>query len=276
MASCAACKEPLTVAVEPDSDDDGDNRLERMTCSSSTAVIAETVPDDVELPCGCHFHWFAVQNLEMGSDCMVTKLSRECLLDAYTHTECPNCSRSLTGWSTSGEQQLLCNITNEGGFQPGLDILPLLTEETYLKVYPEERRCRAFLEFCLQGDLAAFASVVEQHQTQHDDDSPTTNRDILRYQDSMGGMSSGLHIAILAQQVRVVWMLLLLASNLDLDQFPPEIHQFAEQLEVVRKDQAGKVDIRCLRDTEGRTAEQLAISMGGIWNDWVRMGRFSA
>lgn len=169
---------------------------------------------------------------------------------------------------------MLCNITNEGGFQENLDILPLLAEEAYLKAYPEERRCRAFLEFYREGDIEAIASVVKD-EGDEDDNAPTTKHDILRYRDPMGGMSSGLHIAIQAQQDRVVWMLLLLASNLSLDLFPPEVHQGAEQLELVRENQAGKEDIRSLRDAEGRRAEQLAIGIGGMWNDWVRMGMFA-
>lgn len=195
-------------------------------------------------------------------------------MDSYTQSECPKCSRTLIGWSTSGEQQLLCNITNEGGFQENLDILPLLAEEAYLKAYPEERRCRAFLEFCREGDIEAIASVVKDEDDE-DDDTATTNHDILRYQDPMGGMSSGLHIAIQARQVQVVWMLLLLASNLNLDLFPPEVHQGAEQLKLVRENQAGKVDIRSLTDAEGRRAEQIAVGIGGMWNDWVRMGVFA-
>jgi hypothetical protein len=68
MASCAACKEPLIVAVEPHSgDDDDDSGEEPMTAANDTTVITETVPDDVELPCGCHFHWFAIQSFEMSS-----------------------------------------------------------------------------------------------------------------------------------------------------------------------------------------------------------------
>ena len=58
----------------------------------------------------------------------------------------------------------------------------------------------------------------------------------------MGGMSSGLHVAIRARQDQLAWMLILLASNLALDQFPPEVHE------------GGKVDIRTLRDAEGEDA----------------------
>lgn len=45
--SCAACQEPLLVLVDSDSEAE----------DSKNAAISESVPDDVELPCGCHFHW---------------------------------------------------------------------------------------------------------------------------------------------------------------------------------------------------------------------------
>ena len=45
--NCAACDEPLLVLVESDSEAE----------DSKNAAAPETVPDDVELGCGCHFHW---------------------------------------------------------------------------------------------------------------------------------------------------------------------------------------------------------------------------
>lgn len=57
------------MAVEPDSGDDENSGDEAMTASSSSAVITKTVPDDVEFPCGCHFHWFAILGLKMTSTC---------------------------------------------------------------------------------------------------------------------------------------------------------------------------------------------------------------
>lgn len=47
--------------IEPDDEDEDVS----MTASSSAAVEIQTVPDDVELPCGCHFHWFGVSALGM-------------------------------------------------------------------------------------------------------------------------------------------------------------------------------------------------------------------
>lgn len=46
--SCVSCHEPLYMEIEPDSDIEEDDK------APSTP---DTVPDDVELNCGCHFHW---------------------------------------------------------------------------------------------------------------------------------------------------------------------------------------------------------------------------
>lgn len=45
--NCAACEEPLLVLVDSDSEAE----------DSKNAARPETVPDDVELTCACHFHW---------------------------------------------------------------------------------------------------------------------------------------------------------------------------------------------------------------------------
>lgn len=55
--------------VEPDIDDEDADSVEPQS---------QAVPDDLELPCGCHFHWydapsptglFARLNLRVGSAC---------------------------------------------------------------------------------------------------------------------------------------------------------------------------------------------------------------
>lgn len=45
---CAACHDTLWLTIEPDSDEEE---------SGKAAASTEAVPDDVELSCGCHFHW---------------------------------------------------------------------------------------------------------------------------------------------------------------------------------------------------------------------------
>lgn len=158
-------------------------------------------------------------------------------------SECPNCGRTLTTTTSSGEQQLLCNLKNEGGLQERLDMLPILTEESYLKAYPDERRYRAFLEFCGEGDVEAVIDLLNDDDGEESEENSgqgTGHRlDVLRYQDQIGSMGSGLHVAVQNQKMEVAWLLLLLASTLELDQFPAAILQAAQNLGV-RRESDGK------------------------------------
>lgn len=44
---CASCHDPLLIEVEPDSEPE----------DSKVPAQIQSVPDDVELSCGCHYHW---------------------------------------------------------------------------------------------------------------------------------------------------------------------------------------------------------------------------
>ena len=193
-------------------------------------------------------------------------------------TECPNCGRNITSTGSSSEQQILSNLNNEGGLQERLDILPILTEESYLKAYPEERRCRAFLEFCGEGDIEAIVDLLHNGEDEAEEESGNMEAkiDVLRYQDPTGSMNSGLHTAVVNGREEVTWLLLLLASNLELDHFPSEVLRAAERLGVAREDPTGQVDIRVLEDAEGLTAEQRVRQAGVIWNTWLELGRLIA
>jgi hypothetical protein len=173
-----------------------------------------------------------------------------------------------------GNQQVLCDLHNEGGLQEHLDILPLLTEESYLKAYPEERKARAFLEFCREGDVQAIVNMLQPDSD--DEEAEGQPIDILRYQDPIGDMQSGLHAAVAGSSREVAWLLLLLASNYDLLQFPAEVFQEASALGIMREEQDGKVDIRTMKDSEGRTAEDLAREIDGVWHGWDGTGRLAA
>lgn len=221
---------------------------------------------------------------------------RVCLLSSYTFTECPCCGKDLTKITEQGTQQVLCNIKNEGGYQACVDILPLLTEECYLKTFPDERRARAFLEFCREGDVEAIVGLLGEEAAYEDDDddeeceddekdeetekdgdeTKENGIDVLRYQDSTSLMESALHIAIRHGRIEVAWLLLLLASTLPISEFPPEVLQAAEQLHLSREEQCGKVDIRTIKNEEGMTAAELASVLGGLWNDWLISGRLIA
>ncbi|KAF1810823.1 hypothetical protein P152DRAFT_84239 [Eremomyces bilateralis CBS 781.70] len=258
MDVCSACQNPLILEIEPDSDE------EMQEAGPSTGGATTTVPDSVELlACGDKFHW-------------------QCLLDSYTYNTCPKCSAPITSTNGQGGEQLLVNLDNEGGLQANLDILPLLAEEAYLRTYPEERKPHAFLELCRGGD-ENLDDLIEMLQdddegVDEEDGSATAGAesgqpiDILRYQDTLGDLQTALHAAVASGSRRIVCLLLYLASTLDLQEFPDEVHALAVQYDITRPRQDGKVDIRSLKDTEGRTAAMLAQEMGDTWADgtWIR------
>ena len=250
---CAKCEQPLQVSIQPESDSD-DEMTSGASSSQTPAMDETTVPDDVTLSCLCHFHW-------------------ECLLEAYELDKCPSCSASIL----TGADQIVVDLNNEGGLQEGLDIFPILKEESYLRAYPEERKCRAFLEFCREGDHRAIAQLLQSCTGAAEDDGEGGKRgdEVLRYQDTMGDMQSGLHAAAANGHREVAWMLLLLASELPEMEFPALVYQEAAALGFMREDQEGKVDIRSLRDGEGRTAEDIATEVGVIWNGWIGNGRLA-
>lgn len=275
MALCAQCENPLVVEVDVYDSDDGSN--DDIVMGDGPAHAKETVPDDVRLPCNDHFHW-------------------ECLLGAYELSNCPKCSRDITSQppssSTSKKNaapQILVDLNNEGGLQQQIDIFPILKEESYLRAYPEERKCRAFLEFCKEGDYQAIVDLLKSCNDDDDNDEDADDEDmdaeatgtskspdeILRYQDPIGDMQSGLHAAVANGHREVAWLLLLLASGLDQLEFPALVYQEAASLGIMREDQTGKDDIRRLKDSFGRTAEDVAKEAGVIWNGWVGNGRLA-
>ncbi|KAL8839939.1 MAG: hypothetical protein Q9176_004166 [Flavoplaca citrina] len=245
MSQCVSCGKPLTLEIDSEEEDEYD----RDTTASQTVV-----PDSVEL---------------------------QCLLDAYEMVQCPNCSKDVSSHTPSGGEQVLCNLNNEGGLQEGFDILPILKEESYLKAFPEERRCRAFLEFCAEGDVGAILDLINGDKGEdHKDVSMSSKEegaarpiDVLRYQDPMGSFSTGLHVAVSNGREEIVWLLLFVASSLELHFFPPDFLEAAQTLGATREEQTGKVDIRILEDSSHRTAENLAQQLGGVWESWVRSER---
>ncbi|KAE9980830.1 hypothetical protein BLS_008159 [Venturia inaequalis] len=267
---CVACELPLVLDIYDDQDEE-DVQMGESSAAGASTMSANTVPDDVHLICGCHFHW----QVPRATSKSKANINRQCLLDAYTVTECPKCRKTLTTTSPTGTQVLLVQLHNEGGLQQNLDILPLLTEESYLKAYPEERKPRAFLEFCREGDVQAIIDMLRPDIDSDDDDDEeeveVSPQDLLKYQDAIGDGRSGLHAAVAAQSREVVWLLLLLASNLHPKEFPAEVLHEAEALQIQRG--IVDVDIRGLRDNDGKTAEDLARDIGGVWEGWVGVGR---
>lgn len=205
--------------------------------------------------------------------------ARECFLEAYTITQCPNCSKDISSLSPTGQQQVLCTVRNEGGVQNNFDILPSATEEAYLRAYPEERRGHAYLEFCRAGDLDAIIHMIKD--TDDDDDSGNEHEDqpdtgFLTYTGAFEGIEgSGLHVAIREGREDVAWLLLALASTLDWAQFPPPVLQAMTSLRLSKDDRVAGTDIRTVNDSEGRSPKALAEQIGGPWRAWIDSGRLT-
>jgi hypothetical protein len=58
MSVCVACSKPLEVEIERDEDEEYENGAS--SSGKGPAPAPETVPDDVQMSCGCHFHWLGI------------------------------------------------------------------------------------------------------------------------------------------------------------------------------------------------------------------------
>jgi hypothetical protein len=256
MAACRVCEEPLLLQVEDE--DTGE---------------VQSFPDDLELPCGCHFHW-------------------QCLMDQSAEVamslKCPTCDAQIAA-NTAGPSvtnpflhaasgvTIMTRYHNEGGLQENLDILPEITEEAYLDAHPEARPARAFHVMCSEGDFGGIVELlraVDQDEAEEPSLSPTQ---LLRYQDPLGGARTGLHLAVEKGQEEVAWLLLWLASALPVEAFPPPAVDAAMAMGLGQRPSTATPaddDIRALQDERGRTAEATAAELGagGVWAAMLSAG----
>ncbi|KAH7149741.1 hypothetical protein B0J13DRAFT_314180 [Dactylonectria estremocensis] len=241
MLVCKACKEPLVLPLGPEDTD---------------LLGSGDIPDDLGLPCGCHFHW-------------------QCLLDQSSELvlslKCPNCAAylpgneagpSTTNTSTpaSSGTVILAKYVNEGGVQDNLDILPSITEEAYLQTHPEARPARALHLMCTAGDAIGIVELLRDASDEVDDMGS-----LIRYQDPLDELKSGLHHAIMHSQDEVTWLLLWLSSTLPNEAFPDSVRQTAESMDIGRLHVTVDGDIRGLQDAQGQTAGALAQRLQVPW-----------
>ncbi|ROW13281.1 hypothetical protein VPNG_05483 [Cytospora leucostoma] len=236
---CKVCTDPLLTPVEDDE---------------------PAVPDDLTLPCGCHYHW-------------------QCLLDQATHIAlhltCPSCDAYLPAnragpsvtntvfLTPQSQTQILTRYASDAGVEEDYDILPTLTEEAYLESHPEERRTRAFQTMCGEGDILGAVELLSDAASEGDD-----VRAILLYQDPLSQPrgKTALHCAVEKGHEDAVWLLLFLGSpGLPLDSFPEEALGAARGMGLDRMP-AGGEDLRAAQDEAGRTPEDYARALGPRWD----------
>jgi len=256
MSTCKICNNPLVVELDLDLSEFDEATGTSSSTQTQTQTLT-TVPDDLELlGCGDHFHW-------------------QCLLDEsasiIASMTCPSCNQSISAPSTP-QLKVLARYHNEGGIQENLDIYPLINEEAYLVAHPTARPARAYITMCAEGDITGIVELLNAVE-EDSDEGDLTPSGILRYQDPLDGMKTGLHVAMEKEQEEVVWLLLWLASPLPANAFPEEVSSIAETLGARRDTALQGSDIRGIRDEGGNTAGDVARRMGGgVWNGLLGAG----
>lgn len=155
-----------------------------------------------------------------------------------------------------------------------LDIFPLIKEEAYLDANPAARPARAYITMCGEGDVTGIVELLRAMNEDPDEEDMST-AELLRYQDPLDGMKTGLHIAIEKSQQESAWLLLWLASELPTASFPDEVAQAAGTMGAGRETAQGP-DIRNLRDEQNRTANDVAGTMGHTWGGMLAAGALTA
>jgi hypothetical protein len=244
---------------------------------------SQTVPDDLLLPCGCHFHWQCL--LDQAASITSSLCCPSCA--SYLPSSNPSSSSSSTAPTTTNTS-ILAHYTNEGGAQPDLDLLPILQEESYLSSHPEARPARAFHALAAEGDVQGLVALLadvddnddngegwEDEEGEEEGQIPRMSAAyLLTWQDPLNGGRSALHVALEARQEEVVWLLLWLGSGVETEEFPAPVVQVAEGMGLPRGAVAPGKDVRFVRDEKGRLPGDVCLELGGNWGRMVELGLF--
>lgn len=119
------------------------------------------------------------------------------------------------------------------------------------------------MTMCAEGDVAGIVELLKALEEDADEGDMSPS-ELLRFQDPLDGMKTGLHVAVERNQQEALWLLLWLASSIPSHAFPEEVAQAAATMDAGRGT-AGGVDIRSLKDEGGKTPEDVASGMGNTW-----------
>ncbi|KAK4126745.1 hypothetical protein N657DRAFT_588387 [Parathielavia appendiculata] len=268
---CKSCHDPLSLTLDPE-ESDGEG---------------ETVPDDLLLPCGCHYHWQCL--VDESSSITATLTCPFC--NSYLPSNHPSTAAGASSSSSSSAPQpalttptILTHYTNEGGVQPDLDIYPTLAEESFLSTHPEARPARAFHTLVSEGDVQGMVELLSDMDSPDSSDleaTPLSAAQLLTWRDPLNGGRSALHVALKARQEEAVWLLLWLGSGANREVFPDAVVQVAQAMGLPRRGEgSGPVvpveeDVWFVRDDRGRTAGDVCLELGPPWTRLVEGGLFS-
>ncbi|KAI0017471.1 hypothetical protein F4780DRAFT_594032 [Xylariomycetidae sp. FL0641] len=253
MATCKVCDDPLVFEVDDEEAADGE---------------PQTVPDDLELSCGCHFHWQCL--LDQSSEIAISLKCPSCDSQIVANAAGPSVTNPFN--PASSGTSVLARYASEGGVQENFDILPAITEEAYLEANPEARPARAYHVMCAEGDVEGIVELLKAAERGDGEEPRMSLPQLIRYQDPLANNKSALHVAVEKSQDEAAWLLLWIASPLRTGNFPGPAMQAAQAMGLNRPETPLSEDIRALQDSQGRTAEAVAAEMDGVWSILVQAG----
>ncbi|KAJ4302540.1 hypothetical protein N0V88_002690 [Collariella sp. IMI 366227] len=180
---CKSCHDPLVLPLDPE---------------ETGGAEGQTVPDDLLLPCGCHFHW-------------------QCLLDEAA------ASTSLDIYPTLVEESYLSSHPEA---RPARAFHTLAAEGEAIEM----------MELLADIDSPDSEDDEKDDEDEEDDDTPCMNgNELLLWRDPLNGGKSALHVALEAQQEEAVWLLLWLGSNAARENFPEAVLQVVLMMGLPRR-----------------------------------------
>lgn len=253
METCQTCHDPLVLSLD-DSDTD--------------EAQSQPIPDDLLLPCGCHFHWQCL--LDQSPTISLSLTCPSC--STYLPTNTPGPSATNQFLPTTQSNPIPAIYTSEGGASE-LDILPLLTEEAFLSAHPEARPARALHTMAAEGDISGMASLLAD--IDGDDDVDASAGELLRWTDPLNGGKTALHVAVEQGQEEVFWLVLWLGSAVATELFPEAVVRSAEGMGMGRREAAAAgEDVRFVVDGMGRGPAEVMVEKGEPWRRYVEGGLF--
>lgn len=181
---------------------------------------------------------------------------------------CPSCDGSVgesssgaSGSSSNSVPEIYAEYLNEGGLQSKLPLWASLKEEAYVQEHPEVLPARAFSVMCAEGDIDGLIELLI-----HADSEVADVGSIIRYQDPLANMTTGLHLAVEGGHEGAIWLLLWLSSTLTEHQFPSQVLETASAMGLGRLNTTASQDVRRLQNATGQTAAFIAGELGSLSN----------
>jgi len=269
MASCVQCNKPLVWV--PFQGPLRTGKILAVSGEQPEFPENQETPDDLWLSCGCHWHW----------DCLFDEaedivLSLKCpVCDTHLATNEPGPSATNPVHHMNQGITVLASYTSQHGVQPNIDLLPDLTEESYMKSHPEVVEARALFIMAKNNQVVDMMELLAQAPHEAEDSVTLGLNNLLRFQNPLEENKSLLHVAIEQGHQDTFYILLFLASQLPDDAFPRSVHVATQQSGMTRPPHRPHPDIRSLRDSNGETAEDYARKQGGNLEWLAETGLFT-